>query len=1222
MKLKRILSTALTVVMIFTTLVAVFPTSAGAAHSASSASSNFGIPTGYKEANLNSDQLTKYLEGILNYDYDDAYELFLFELKEGYLYRIDSEGGLYSLYVNKYSGVVYYLNNVTGQILTSNPSNIGYKNEGSSVPVVSGDTAKILMSQIKLEFCEAANSQVRYTYASYAEAALRGQISVTPISGGLRVNYVIGDTTSRYLLPGIIPAESFEKYMIVPFIQHYEELFVSIVGEDYLPVDFSFFENPDYEVYSEFGYFNLNGKDGLLDYLKDMLNTAKKAKEEGVIETAEYNSIYSVNSDMIKLFSGSTYNCLCPEEIRENSIDSYNGLVKQYPITGEGVTIYVYSGSQINVVKNKTANLIKKYCPEYTFAQMYQDENYCGYVDKSIQKPVFRCALEYTFNDDGSLSVRLPANSITFDETVYRLESITPLQTFGSADVKNSGYIFYPDGSGAVIDFKDFYDESTGKRLGFKNPDGVIYGKDYCYSEITGIYCAQVIMPVYGVVNERKASPITKTLYGKETVTNGYFAIIEEGDALASLQYDSGGASYRFASAFSSYSPRPSDTYNLSETISVGSLSDYIMVADTKYSGSYVTRYVMLCDETVGQTVYGKDGYYSADYSGMAAYYRNYLKENGTLEALENFSEDMPLYMDVFGSMEILDRILTFPVMTSIPLTEFEDVVEIFNQLSGAKEYVNSKISELEKLLEAETKDEIQRNVYKRQIEQYNSIKDKIQNITNINFRLTGFANGGMYHTYPSKVKWESACGGESGLEELIGAANEAGSNGLNFGIYPDFDFAYVNKTSTFDGISFKGTIAKMVDNRYAKKQIYDIIALTYIEDKNQLALVVSPGAIDELYEDFNEDYSETGLGSISVSTLGSSLNSSFDKDASVNREESKAYVSALLDKMANKNGYDVMIDTGNIYAVKYASHILNVEIDSSNMRYSSYVVPFVGMVLHSYVNYSGTPFNYSASPNYDLLRHIENGAALQYIAAYQNSAYLKEDVNLSKYYGVDYANWYTSILETYYILNEAIGSLQDYEIYDHTTLLAERVIEAKENEANYKRLKAEALEIIDAQIAKAVDEALISLKESGASSDVRLKIDIDRDAIVEIISVSINMDKAELDTGDFKTQLDAIIASYENEYKGAEDEANTYLVTFSEIEYESKYNYVTDSLASDKNYETTDYTVAGGKVTIVTYRKGDSEVKFLLNYNNFSVNVKLDENTTVTLEKYSFKKL
>ena len=204
MKLKRILSTALTVVMIFTTLVAVFPTSAGAAHSASSAASNFGIPTGYKEANLNSDQLTKYLEGILNYDYDDAYELFLFELKEGYLYRIDSEGGLYSLYVNKYSGVVYYLNNVTGQILTSNPSNIGYKNEGSSVPVISGDTAKILMSQIKVEFSETANSEVHRTYSSYEESAKRGQISVTPIAGGLRVNYVIGDTTSRYLPSSLV----------------------------------------------------------------------------------------------------------------------------------------------------------------------------------------------------------------------------------------------------------------------------------------------------------------------------------------------------------------------------------------------------------------------------------------------------------------------------------------------------------------------------------------------------------------------------------------------------------------------------------------------------------------------------------------------------------------------------------------------------------------------------------------------------------------------------------------------------------------------------------------------------------------------------------------------------------------------------------------------------------------------------------------------------------
>ena len=38
---------------------------------------------------------------------------------------------------------------------------------------------------------------------------------------------------------------------------------------------------------------------------------------------------------------------------------------------------------------------------------MFEDEKECGYEHETENKPVIRCSLEYTFNDDGTLSVRL-----------------------------------------------------------------------------------------------------------------------------------------------------------------------------------------------------------------------------------------------------------------------------------------------------------------------------------------------------------------------------------------------------------------------------------------------------------------------------------------------------------------------------------------------------------------------------------------------------------------------------------------------------------------------------------------------------------------------------------------------------------------------------------------------------------------------------------------------
>ena len=851
---------------------------------------------------------------------------------------------------------------------------------------------------------------------------------------------------------------------------------------------------------------------------------------------------------------------------------------------------------------------------------MFEDEKECGYVDDSAQKPVFRCALEYTFANDGSLSVRLPASSITFDETVYTLNNITPLQYFGSGDMTSEGYAFYPDGSGTIVEFDDFYNEANNKKLSL-NLSSNMFGVDYCYSKLTGAHRAQVTMPVYGLVNEVKANPITELVYDKETVRNGFFAILEEGSALANLAFRSGGTSHRFFSVFASYMPYPADEIDLSETLSVGSIGAYKMVSESKYTGSYVTRYVMLTDEEIGEVLYGKDAFYKSDYVGMAAYYRDYLKSNDVLTALENLSEDLPLYMEVLGAMDISAKFLTFPITKSIPLTSFNDIKAIYDQLSNCEEFVQEKIKEYEELASKE-KDDNQKYQYEKQAERYRELVGNIQSIKNINFKLTGFTNGGMASTYPVKVKWAKACGGKSGFKSLIKeAAKISEAADSNFAIYPEFDFSYINNMALFDGISNKGNVSKMVDNRYARKQSYDSVSQEYT---GMRSLVISADALDGLYSKFLKKYSKYDINTISASTLGSDLNSNFDKENPINREDAMNMVEALLDRMVNESDYELMLDTGNVYAVKYATHILNASIDSSHFRYSSYTVPFVGMILHSYVNYTGTPLNYSGSPAYDLLRSIESGASLYYIICYQNTSHLKENPDLNKYYGVDYHNWYDDLVTTYSELNKAIGDLQNYEIVDHRVVLAEREIEDQEAIQNYIHLQEEILEMLDEQILAAVDAALADIRENN-NYGIRVKLDVtneNRAALINQFAEILNIDVEEIEGSDFADDIDAIIAKYETKYPGDDVNGNSYVVNFSSIKYNSKYSYLTDSCAFDKDYVYTDYTIDNGNVTIVTYKNGDSEVRFILNYNNFPVTVRLTSELEFKLQACSYERI
>lgn len=664
-----------------------------------------------------------------------------------------------------------------------------------------------------------------------------------------------------------------------------------------------------------------------------------------------------------------------------------------FPITKQ-FAVYICDVEIVSKELEDLETIIKAYCPTYTFEEMDQDHADCDYTNTDKAPANFKMAIEYTFTDTG-IQARLPANGIQFDEANFVLKSITMLPYMGCGSSQNTGYTFIPDGAGTLIRFEDVFGTNY-------NVSGQMYGADYAYHTISGQHSETMRMPVFGVVEDKSGADEAainpaQSSDRTDSYRRGYLAIISEGDSMANLMSEHGGRLHSYNNVYASFNPRPSDTYNLADSISVGTNASWTVTTDRKYSGSYTINYVLLTDEDKASAA-GKEEFYEPSYVGMAAAYRDYLEDNKIITPLsaDNISEDLPLYLETFGSIKTTERVLSFPVTVDTALTTFDDIETIYKELSE-------------------------------------------EGVSNINFRLTGSYNGGLDNTYPSKLSWVKELGGKSGFKKLLASSKEK-----NFGVYPDFDFAYMKSEDWFDGVWEKRDLVKSIDDRYMSKREYDAAMQSFESD---FALAISSSVYDYFYNKFDKDYSKYDPESISVSTLGKDLNSDFDEDEPYNREDSKKFTTQLLEKLSEK--YDVMLDGGNAYVLPYADHILDIPTESSNFLRASESVPFVSMVLHGYVNYTGGALNMEGDVQYSLLKAIENGASLYFVLSYQNTNALKESDTYNKFYSVAYDVWKDDMIKYYDIVNEALRDLQTTQIVDHVFMEALRIVEKDETEGS-----------------------------------------------------------------------------------------------------------------------------------------------------------------------------
>lgn len=254
---------------------------------------------------------------------------------------------------------------------------------------------------------------------------------------------------------------------------------------------------------------------------------------------------------------------------------------------------------------------------------------------KSIE---IKLAIEYVLTDKG-LEVNVPDSCI--DE--YGKNSITSLKVlpyFAAASDKSQGYYFYPDGSGAIMEFSDIshYGESEVALN--------VYGNLMNYKETVG------------VLNEQD-SEIMLPVFGANLNNSGFLAIITGGDEAAQIKITSTTAIVPVNSICTEFVYRRQFTDLRIEDGSVNTFDKKRITGD---------RSISYCLLEEGKTTY----------SDMASIYRDYLIGNGVDN--KEASDNVPLMLELFMAIKE-EGFIKDPTVVATSFEQAEDILSQMEEL-------------------------------------------------------------------------------------------------------------------------------------------------------------------------------------------------------------------------------------------------------------------------------------------------------------------------------------------------------------------------------------------------------------------------------------------------------------------------------------------------------------------------------------------------------------
>ena len=536
--------------------------------------------------------------------------------------------------------------------------------------------------------------------------------------------------------------------------------------------------------------------------------------------------------------------------------------------------------------KMQTVKSIKASVEAYKNGRINAEKTEDGIlVTYYFDKLRFSVPVEYKLVDRG-LEARIRINEIV--ETDYPIYQISLLPNFVSAVNDTDSYLFVPSGSGALI--------STEASSPAKSYSESVYGEDpvgVSYADTT--FTEKISLPVFGAKNGSQAM----------------LAEITEGAETAYIEATAGDVETGYSSVYATFTLRG---YDLTKIADHTGLYKYIK----KFSQNRVDlEYAAVCYYPIED--------YTADYNGMAQYYKSLLKEDGFNKEADSATA---LAVDFWGGVTVKKLFVGLPYYDYQSVTTFkeaENILKELNSATGMKSVVN----------------------------------------------LRGFGNGGLN---PDKVaggfKINSDNGGIEGYASLKAFCEKNGNR-----LFFDFDLIKYSKSG--GGYKISSDTAKTANLVRDSKVFYHVS--TNGKDKHKKTYyLISREKLSGIGEKLLKAVDSSKLDGISLATLSSLSYSDFSENSTYCKNGMAQDAQKII-KQLSDSGSEVMSVDANLYAALCSDYITNTPVSSSKYDCIETDIPFYQMVFKGSVPIYSDSINVSENPDITFLKAIESGMGLQF---------------------------------------------------------------------------------------------------------------------------------------------------------------------------------------------------------------------------------------------------